>query len=81
MHTYKHAYVRTYIHTCIHTYITGADGAVAMSSANGLVGTVFASRYWLQPQRVFKGPMGRCMATTPSSLSLPSNRVTTNTLS
>ena len=29
-------------------------------------------------ERVFKGPMGRCKATTPSSLSLTSNRVTTN---
>ena len=40
------------------------DGAVVMSSANGLVGTVFASRtQWV---------------TTPCSLSLTSNRVTTN---
>ena len=45
---------------------TGPDGAVAMSSANALVGTGFASRYRLQ--RVFKGSMGK--ATTPSSLSL-----------
>ena len=43
--------------------ITGPDGTVAMSSANG----------W-----VFKAPMGRCKATTPSSLALSSNRVTTN---
>ena len=31
---------------------TGLNGAVAMSSANGLVSTVFASQY-----RVFKGPL------------------------
>ena len=54
---------------------TSPDGAVAKASANGLVGTGFASRY---RYRVFKGPMGGCMATTPSSLSLTSNRVTTN---
>ena len=60
---------------------TGPDGAVFMSSANGLVGTGFASQYRLQPRAFFKDPMGRCMATTPSSLSLTSNRVTTNHLS
>ena len=53
------------------THITGPDGAVAMSSANGLVGTGFASR-------VFKGPTSRCKTTTPSSFSLTSNRVTSN---
>ena len=61
---------------------TGPDGAVLMLSANELVDTGFASRY-----RVFKGPMGRCKATTPYSLSLTvrvpdlvtiGNRVTTN---
>ena len=57
---------------------TGPDGSVVMASANGLVGTGFASRYQLQiPERVFKDPTGRCVATTPSSLSLTSNRVTT----
>ena len=30
--------------------LTGPDGAVAMSSANGLVGTGFASLYHLQPR-------------------------------
>ena len=30
------------------------------------------------PERVFKGTMGRCKANTPSSLSLTSNMVTTN---
>ena len=43
---------------------TGPDGAVAKSSANGLVGTRFVSRYWLRPRA---GSMGRCKATTPSS--------------
>ena len=53
--------------------------AVVMTSANGLVGTGFVSRYRLQPRAgFFKGPMGRCMATTPSSFSITSNRVTTN---
>ena len=32
---------------------TGPDGAVVMSSAYGLVGTGFASRYWLQPRAGF----------------------------
>ena len=60
--------------------ITGPDGTVAKSSANGLVGTEFASWYRLIP-RVFKGPVGRCKAAIPSSFSLTSNRVTTNLLS
>ena len=47
---------------------TGPDGAVAVSSANGLVHTGFASRYRLQP---------RCKNRTLSSLSLTFNRVTT----
>ena len=47
---------------------TGPDGAVVMSSADGLVGTEFASRYRLIPRVVFKD----------SSLSLTSNRFTTN---
>ena len=58
--------------------LTDPDGAVVMSSANGLVGTGFASHYGSNPERVFKDPIGRCMATTPSSFSLTSNRVTTN---
>ena len=58
---------------------TGLDSAVVMSSTNGLVDTGFASRYRLQPRACFlKDPMGRCMATTPFSLSLTSNKVTTN---
>ena len=56
----------------------GHDGAVVMLSANGLVGTRFTSQYQLQPREGFKDPMGRCIASTPSSLSLTSNRVTTN---
>ena len=43
-----------------------------MSSDNGLVGTWFASRYW-----ICKGTVGRGKATTPSSLSLTFNKVTT----
>ena len=35
-------------------------------------------KYRLQYRAGFKVPMGRCMATTPSSFSLTSNRVTTN---
>ena len=53
--------------------VSGPDGGVVMSSANGLVGTGFTSRYRLQPGACFKGPMGRRKATTPSSLSLTSN--------
>ena len=56
----------------VHMCNTGPIGAVTMLLANGLVGTVFASRYWLQPR------VGRCKATTLSSLSPTSNRVTTN---
>ena len=57
---------------------TGPDGAVVMSSANGLVGTGSYLGTGCNPERDFKGPMGRCKATTPSSFSLTSNRVTTN---
>ena len=32
---------------------TGPDGAVVMSSANGLVGTGFVSQYRLQPRAGF----------------------------
>ena len=55
--------------------ITRPDRAVAMSSANGLIGNGIASRY---PEQVFKGPFGRCKTTTASSFPLTSNRVTTN---
>ena len=34
---------------CVHLQLP-PDGAVVMSSANGLVGTGFASRYQLQPR-------------------------------
>ena len=44
--------------------------------ANGLVGSHLGTGSNLN--WVFKGPMGRCKATTPSSLSLPSKWVTTN---
>ena len=33
--------------------VTSTDGEVAMSSANGLVGTEFASQYRLQPRPAF----------------------------
>ena len=49
------------------------DGVVAMSSANGLVGPGFASN----PEWVCKRPMDS-KATTRSSFSLTSIRVTTN---
>ena len=35
---------------------TGPDDSVTMSSANGLVGTGFASRYRLQPRAGFYRP-------------------------
>ena len=34
-------------------FTTGPDGAAVMSSANGLVGVGFASRYRLQPRAGF----------------------------
>ena len=49
---------------------TGPDGAVAMSSANGLGSHLGTGLY---PEQVFKGPMGRCRATTSSFFSLTSN--------
>ena len=57
---------------------TVPDGAVVKLSANGLVGTGFASRYRSNQELAFKGPLSRRKATTPSSLSLTSKRVTTN---
>ena len=48
-----------------------------MSSANGLVGTGFASRHRLQHRAGLKGSVSRCKVTTPSSLSLTSKRVNT----
>ena len=63
---------------CLAT-ITGPNGAVAISSANGLVGTGFASGYRIQPGRVFKDPMVKCKATLIPLLShLPLNTITTN---
>ena len=60
--------------------LIGKLAPMAKSSANGLVGTGFASQYWLHPRASFKCPMGRCKATTPSSFSLTSNSFTTNYL-
>ena len=37
---------------------TGPDGALVMSSANGLVGTGFVSRYRLRPRAGFQRPNG-----------------------
>ena len=42
---YKHGYY--------YTQETGPDGTVAMSLANGLVGTGFVSRYRFQPRAGF----------------------------
>ena len=64
---------------CIGSILIQVDmQPVAMSSADGLEGTGFASRYQLQPRVFFKGPVDRCKTTTPSSLSLTSNRAITN---
>ena len=57
---------------------TSPDGAVAMLSINGLVDMVLHLSTGSNPERVFKVPMDRCKATTPSSLSPTSNRVNTN---
>ena len=54
------------------------DAAVAKPSVNALVGMGSHLGTGSNPERVFKGSMGRCKVTTPSSLSLTSNRVTTN---
>ena len=51
----------------IHYPINSHYGAVAKSSAYGITGTGFASQYLLQLEWVYKGPMGRCKATTHSS--------------
>ena len=53
--------------------ITGFNGAFVKSSAVGLVGTGFTSQIQFRLRAGFKGSMGRCKATTPSSLSLTSN--------
>ena len=54
-------------------------GATSRSDPQWCSGCVIgqlAGRYWLQPRAYFKnGPVGRGKATTPSSLSLTSNRV------
>ena len=60
---------------------TGNDGAVVKSSANGLVGTGFEYRYWLQPRAgVYITTIGRCKAANfvLSSFSLTSNMVNSN---
>ena len=49
-------------------FLNSPDGEVVNILASGLVGTGFPSQYWLQPMEVFKGPLGRCKATTPSFL-------------
>ena len=41
----------------LHSHI-GPDGTVAMSLANGLVGTGFTSQYRLQPRAGFLRPNG-----------------------
>ena len=58
--------------------LTSPDGAVVMPSATGLVATESHLGTGSNPERVFKGPFGRCKATTPSSFSLTSDRVNTN---
>ena len=57
---------------------TGPYGAVAKSLGWQVLGSHLITGFNLE--RVFKGPMAldRCMATTPSSFSLTSNRVNTN---
>ena len=58
---------------------TGSDGAVPMSSANGMAGVWVRISVPVPIQSWYlKTQWGMCGATTPSSLSLTSNRVTTN---
>ena len=62
---------------------TSPDHAVAMSSANGLVGIGFASRYWLQPRAgFFQGPKSRVRQLHPLLSHRPLTRLllTTNLL-
>ena len=47
--------------------VIGPNDTVLKTLDNRLVGIGFASPYWLQPS-VFKGPIGKCKATTPFSL-------------
>ena len=60
--------------SCI-TLSTTFDGAVAKTWANGLVCSGIKSWYQLQPRHVFKSPIDKCKATTPSSLSLTTNKI------
>ena len=46
--------VRYIIPLVLSTTFIGLNGAVARASANGMVGTGFASQYRLQPERVLK---------------------------
>ena len=43
-------FIHSYVVSDIHTSL---NGGVTMSSANGLVGIGFVSRYWLQPRAGF----------------------------
>ena len=61
--------------------ICGSDGAVAKSSANGLVGTGNASQYRLQPRAGFLKAQRVDVRPIPSSVSLTSNRDVPNYLS
>ena len=63
--------------------VTGPDDAVAKSLANELVGMGSHLGTSFNPEQVSKDQMGRCKATTPSSLSLTTNQLTkcTNSLS
>ena len=54
------------------------DPLTVMSSASGLVGLGSHICTGTNPERGFKGPVGRCKATTHYFLSLASNRVSTN---
>ena len=50
--------IKSYLQVCYMIVITGPNGAVVMSLANGLVGTGFAPRHRLQPRVGILRPNG-----------------------
>ena len=61
-------------------YTISLHGTVANPSIIQLVGTRFTSRYRLQAIVCFNDSLSRCKASTPSSLSLTTNKLLTNKL-
>ena len=53
LYVYVCMYISMYVCMYVFMYISGPDGAVAKSTANGVVGIGFVSRYRLQPKAGF----------------------------